>query len=164
MHLPLQFRFWQSSLILDLKLFDLKGHELHTICPLGPVKTILWFWTILRFILQTLHFHEENNKVGPARSRFDGYLAVRSWLRRLYVLLNLRLLGGGPQWSWPNCGIIFWRSCGSHHVIHDYRVEQCEATGAQALQILSWHRYLFLTPFGSSMCGVSGGLVPHMIL
>ncbi len=22
----------------------------------------------------------------------------------------------------------------------------------------------FLTPFGSSMCGVSGGLVPHMII
>ncbi len=42
-------------------------------------------------------------------------------------------------------------------------VEQCESTGAQALQILSWKKYLFLTPFGSSMCGVSGVLVPHMI-
>jgi hypothetical protein len=31
-------------------------------------------------------------------------------------------------------------------------------------QILSWHMYLFFTPFGSSMCGVFGGLVPHMIL
>ncbi len=34
----------------------------------------------------------------------------------------------------------------------------------KALQIMSWHRYLFLTPFGSSMCGVSGGLLLHMIL
>jgi hypothetical protein len=77
------------------KTVDLKGHKLHTNCPLGPLRTVLWFWTILRFILQTFHFHEENNKAGPAKSRFDGYLAVRSWLGRLYVLLNLRLLGGG---------------------------------------------------------------------
>jgi len=118
------------------------SNEWH-ICPLGPIRTFFWFWTILRFILQTFHFHEENNKVGPARSRFDGYLALKSWLRKLYVLLNLRLLGGGLQWSWPNCGIIFSRSCGSHHVTHDCRVEQCETTKAQAL----WHKYFFVWCF-----------------
>jgi len=148
----------------NLKLFDLKGHELHTNCPLGPLRIVLWFWTILRSIFQTFHFHEENNKVGPTRSRFDGYLAMRSWLKRLSVFLNLRLLGGGPQWSWPNCGINFWRSYGSHHVTHGCRVEQCETTGTQVLQILSWQRYFFLIPFGSSMCGVSGGLMLHMSL
>jgi hypothetical protein len=65
-----------------------------------------------------------------ARNRFDGYLAMRFWLRRLYVFLNLRLLSGGPQWSWTNCGIIFWKNCGSHHVIHCCRVELCETTRA----------------------------------
>jgi len=139
------------------------SNEWH-ICPLGPIRTFFWFWTILKVILQTFHFHEENNKVGPARSRFDGYLAVKSWLRRLYALLNLKLLGGGLQWSWPNGAINFWRNYGSHHVTHGCRVEQCETTRAQALQILSWHKYFFFIPFGFSMCGVSGGLVFHMIL